>query len=350
MDLDVPETFSDVDQANALGDVEATADQWRSAAQAAPQPIDLEGYDAVVIAGMGGSGIAGDVLWALSLAGYPRPVIVHKGYGVPGFVGPRTLVVTFSHSGSTEEALSAFDAAGEVGATRLVVTSGGQLAERAASAGADVALMPRGSRPPRHSLGSLLVPALVALGLDEGLSEAIDVIDSIAVEFGRDVPTAENPLKVLGRNIASGVVPLVWGGHGIGSVAAYRLKCQLNENAKTPAVHGELPEADHNEVVGWEAPSPLRGVSALVSLRDSAAEHPRVSRRFQITAELLSDRLAWTAELHARGTSALARVASLLIQADLVSIYAALAADRDPTPIRSIDRLKSELTEAGSRR
>ena len=349
MDLDATSGYSAVDPANALGDVEATAQQWRTAAEAAPAPLDLGTYDQVVIAGMGGSGIAGDVLWALSLAGFPRPVIVHKGYGVPAFVGARTLVVTFSHSGSTEEALSAFDAAGSAGAARLVVTSGGELAERAGVDGVDVALMPRDARPPRHSLGSLLVPALVALGLDEGLSEAIETIETLAKEFGRGVPTAVNPLKRLGNNIATGVVPLAWGGHGIGSVAAYRLKCQLNENAKTPAVHGELPEADHNDVVGWEAPSPLRGASGLIALRDPAGEHPRISHRFEITAELLSDRLAWHGELYARGESALARVASLLVQADLVSIYAALAADRDPTPIRSIDRLKSELSEAGSR-
>jgi glucose/mannose-6-phosphate isomerase len=140
------------------------------------------------------------------------------------------------------------------------------------------------------------------------------------------------------------VVPLTWGGHGLGSVAAYRLKCQLNENAKMPAVHAELPEADHNDVVGWEQPSALTGVSALISLRDPAGEHPRVQRRFTVTTQMLGERLAWQAQLEARGVSRVARVASLLLQADLVSVYAALAAGRDPSPIASIDRLKSELS------
>ena len=343
MDLDSPAAFPPVDPADALGDVEATAEQWRSAADAAPGPRDPAAYDAVVISGMGGSGIAGDVLWALSLDGYPRPIVVHKGYRLPAFAGPRTLAVVFSHSGSTEEALSAFDAAGEAGAQRLVVTSGGALAERAEAAGVEVALMPRGSRPPRHSLGSLLVPALVALGLDDGLDEAVEVIAGVVRDCGRDVPTSANVLKQLANQIAGGVVPLAWGGHGIGSVAAYRLKCQLNENAKVPAVHAELPEAAHNDVVGWESRSALTGIGALVSLRDPAGEHPRISRRFEITSALLGERLAWTAELSARGSSALARIASLLIQSDLVSVYTAIAADRDPSPIASIDRLKSEM-------
>ena len=349
MPLDDPTSFAAIDPADALGDVEGTAEQWSDARRVAPGPLDLTDIDHVVLSGMGGSGIAGDVLWALSLHGYPRPIVVHKGYGVPGFTGSRTLVVTFSYSGSTEETLSAFEAAGERGARRFAVTSGGPLAQRCADAGVELAAIPPGGdRPPRHSLGYLLVPAMVALGLDDGIGEAIEVMRAIAGDLGRDVPTADNSAKQLGQRLAAGVVPLAWGGHGLGSVAAYRLKCQLNENAKLPALHAELPEADHNDVVGWEQPSPLSGVSGLVGLRDTAGEHPRVQQRFAITAELLAERLAWHVDVQARGTSPAARAASLLLQADLVSIYAALAAGRDPSPIASIDRLKAELS-AGQR-
>lgn len=343
MDLDAPQDYAGVDQADALGDVEATAEQWRDAARSAPAALDLDGVDTIVLTGMGGSGIAGDVVWATSLEGFDRPIVVHKGYGIPGFVNDRTLVVSFSHSGSTEETLSAFEEAGRRGARRLAVTSGGPLTEQARAADVPVAAVPAGNRPPRHSLGSLLVPALIALGLDDGLDEAIDVIATLVKELGRDVPTADNPAKQLGARIADGVVPLAWGGQGIGSVAAYRLKCQLNENAKLPALHAEIPEAGHNDVVGWETRTPLSGVGAFVGLRDQAGEHPRVTQRFDITSQLLAEQVAWTARIDARGTSPLARMASLLVQADLVSLYAALALDCDPTPIRSIDRLKAQL-------
>ena len=343
MDLDQPEHFGSVDASDALGDVEATGAQWQEAARLHSARLDLDRFDSVVISGMGGSGIAGDVLWALSLQGYPRPIVVHKGYGVPPFTGPRTLVVIFSHSGSTEEALSGFEEAGRRGAARLVVTSGGALGDAAATEAVDVAMLPEGERQPRHSLGLLLVPALVALGLDAGLDEAVDVVTATAAQLGRDVPVERNLAKQVAQRLAQGVVPLAWGGHGMGSVAAYRLKCQLNENAKLPAVHGELPELDHNDVVGWEQSSALTGVTALIAMRDTAGEHPRISRRFDITTELLDERLAWHVAVHAAGSSPLARVASLLIQADLISVYAAIAADRDPTPIASIDRLKSQL-------
>jgi glucose/mannose-6-phosphate isomerase len=346
VDLDSPDGFAGVDRAGALSDVEQTARQWEQAAAVAPATLDPARFDTIVICGMGGSGITGDIVWALGLDTYPRPIVVHKGYGVPAFTGPRTLVVALSHSGETEETLSAFAAAGERGATRLAVTSGGQLAQRATADGATLVLVPGGPRPPRHSLGTMLVPTLAALGMDGGLGEAIDVLDSAALELGRDVPTARNAAKRLALRLATGVLPLVWGGHGIGSVAAYRLKCQLSENAKVTAIHGELPEANHNDVVGWEGGSVLAGAAALVAMRDPAGEHPRVARRFELTVDLLGDRLAWTDEITAVGTSTLARVASLLFQADMVSLYTALATDIDPTPITSIDRLKRGLSAA----
>ena len=351
MDLDAPAGYSACDTADALADVEATAQQWREAAAAAPEPLDLDEVDTVVVSGMGGSGVAGDVLWALSLQDYPRPVVVHKGYGMPGFVARRTLVISFSHSGSTEETLSGFAEAGRRGAVRLAVTGGGPLAEQAASAGVRVAALPSGTRPPRHSLGSLLVPALVALGLDDGLDEALEVLDAVAAAQSRDVPTADNPAKQLAARIAGqGLVPLAWGGRGIGAVAAYRLKCQLNENAKLPALYAELPEADHNDVVGWEQPSVLRGTTALIELRDPAGEHPRIARRLEITAELLAPSVAVHGVIESTGSSPLARMASLFLQGDLLSVYTALAADRDPTPIASIDRLKAALGDHTSAR
>lgn len=344
MDLDDLAAYATCDTADALGDVEATAQQWRDAARTAPARVDLGGIDVVVVSGMGGSGIAGDVLWALSLADYPRPVVVHKGYGLPGFVGPRTLVVSFSHSGSTEETLSGFAEAGRRGAQRLVVTSGGPLAEQASAAGVPVAAVPGGTRPPRHSLGSLLVPALIALGLDDGLDEAIATLEAVAGAQGRTVPVADNAAKQVAAQIVSGgLVPMAWGGRGLGAVAAYRLKCQFNENAKLPALHGELPEADHNDVVGWEQPSVLHGATALVEMRDKAGEHPRVAQRFDITTDLLGSPVVAHAVIEASGSSPLARMASLLLSADLLSVYTALAAGRNPTPIASIDRLKAAL-------
>ncbi|MDP9405769.1 MAG: mannose-6-phosphate isomerase, partial [Actinomycetota bacterium] len=119
LDLDAPEDFAAVDPADALGDVEATAAQWAAAAQLATVRLDLADADAVVVTGMGGSGICGDVVWALGQDRYPLPIVVHKGYGLPGFVGRRTVVVAVSYSGGTEETRSAFAEAARRGARRF---------------------------------------------------------------------------------------------------------------------------------------------------------------------------------------------------------------------------------------
>ena len=344
MNLDTPESYGTVDRRDALGDVLSTPQQWAEARRLSDRRLSLDGVDAVVVTGMGGSGICGDVVWALGLERLGVPVVVHKGYGLPAFVGPRSLVVAVSYSGRTEETTSAYSQAAARGAQRFAVASGGPLVDTCAADGTVCVTVPPG-RQPRHSLGYLLVPALVALGLDDGLDEALDVLAGVAADLGPDVETAANPAKQLALRLAEGGVPLVLGARGFGSVAAYRLKCQLNENAKQPALAGELPEADHNEVVAWQEATMLSGRSGLVTLRDPAGEPAAVSRRFDVTAGVLGDRIAFCAALVARGESGLARVASLLLQADLVSIYTALALDRDPTPIPNIDRLKAALAE-----
>lgn len=352
MSLDDPGGFAAIDPLDALSDVEGTPTQWREARGLADVRLDLSAVDSVLLTGMGGSGIAGDVAATLSAVvpaesrGLPRiPVLVHKGYGLPPFVGPSTLVVALSYSGNTEETLSGWDAAVDAGAQLLAVTSGGTLAERAQQAGAPTVLVP-GGRQPRHSLGYLAVPVLVALGLDQGLDEALDVQAELAAATDRKIPAQDNPAKQLALRLASGSVPLAWGARGLGALAAYRLKCQLNENAKLYAIHNELPELDHNEVVGLQEQTPLAGNLGLVLLRDPVGEHPRVATRFTVTEELVRQRFAWMAEVAARGDSPLARLASLLLLVDLASVYTALELGQDPSPIPSIDRLKQALADS----
>jgi glucose/mannose-6-phosphate isomerase len=343
MSLDRPETFAAVDPHDALGDVEATPAQWAHARELADVRLDLDGVDAVVVTGMGGSGICGDVVAALAADRLGVPVTVSKGYGLPRFVGPRTLVVACSYSGSTEETRSAIDAAEAAGARLFAVTSGGQLAERCAAAGYPLVRVPEG-RQPRHSLWYLAVPVLVALGLDDGADEAAGVLADLAAGAGRHVSSADNPAKQLGLRLASGAVPLVWGARGLGSVAAYRLKCQLNENAKMLAFASEMPELNHNEIVGFAGRAAPVGNVGLVILRDPVGEHVQVGRRFAVTEQVVGEGCAWIAVVAARGTSPLARLASLVLMADLTSVYTALELSQDPTPVAYIDRLKAELS------
>ncbi|CAN5462759.1 bifunctional phosphoglucose/phosphomannose isomerase [soil metagenome] len=345
MDLDDPARFGEVDRSNALADVEATAAQWTAARATAVARADLDGIDVVLVLGMGGSGITGDVVAVLALDTLGVPVIVRRGYGIPGWAGPRTLVLAVSHSGGTEETLSGAEAAFRRGCRVTAITSGGRLGALCDEHGAAWVGVPAGGQP-RHSLGWLAVPALGLLGLDGGLDEAVAVQARLAAAWGRDVPAADNPAKKLAQRIAAGAVVVACGGLGVGALAAYRLKCQLNENAELPAFASALPELDHNEVVGWGRPSPLTGAAGIVWFTDAAGEHPGVGRRVEITDGLVRDRVSWTEPVPARGEAKLARLASLVLFADLVSVYTAIALDRDPTPIALIDALKEQLAAA----
>lgn len=341
MDLDRPERYGEVDPGGALADVEAAASQWSRAPR--PDPLDLGDVDAIIVAGVGGSGICADVVAAIAADRLAVPVIVHKNYGLPAHVGRRSLVVAVSCSGDTEETLSCAQEALHRGARLLAVAGGGRLAGLCEEVGHPWVPVPRTCQP-RHSLGALAVPVLAALGLDDGLDEAFDVQRRTVAQCGRHVPVADNPAKQLGASIAEAGVAIVQGTRPLASVAAYRLKCQLNENAELPAFFGELPEATHNELVGWQEPHGLAKTSTLVFLRDPQSEHPRMSRRIDVFTDLVADRFATVAQLTAEGATSVARLASLLLLADLTSVYAALALDRDPTPIALIDSLKQEMS------
>lgn len=343
MDLDRTDLFGEVDPADALADVEDADGQWSRAHR--PATLDLSDTDVVVVTGVGGSGICADVVAALADDRLAVPLVVHKSYGLPAYVGRRSLVVAVSCSGETEETLSAAEEAVRRGARLLVVAGGGRLAALGEEQGEPWVRVTRAC-PPRHSLGLLAVPVLSALGLDDGLDEALRAQRSVREACGRHVPVADNPAKQLGLRVAEAGAAIVHGTRPLAAVAAYRLKCQLNENAELPAFFGELPEMTHNEIVAWDHPHPMAKGAALVILRDPAGEHPRAARRTELLTGLVADRFAHVSTLTAQGEVPLARLASLLLLADLTSVYAAYALDRDPTPIRLIDRLKQEMARA----
>jgi glucose/mannose-6-phosphate isomerase len=336
VNLDEPDRFGEVDPAGALADLEAAGAAWTEAGTLAVPEPDLAGVSAVVVAGVGGSGIAGDVVAALAGPVLDMPIVVHKGYGLPAFAGPRTLVVAVSHSGDTAETLDAAGAALERGAALVAVTGGGRLAALCAGAGAAVVAIPQRT-PPRHALPLLVLPVLRLLGLDGGFDDAVAAVDAAVATAARDVPIAENPAKVLALQLAGPGPVTVLGASGVAAVAAYRFACQLAENAKVQAAHGQVPEAAHNVVAAWAKQD---GPAGIVLVRDPEGEAGQLGRQVEAVADLARDSGAWTAELHPRGGTPLGRLASLVAFVDLASVYTALVLDRDPTPIDAIQRIK----------
>jgi glucose/mannose-6-phosphate isomerase len=351
--LDDPAELEQRDPGGMLGQVAGAGQQARvalRAAQAAPLVGPLP--EVVVVAGMGGSGIAGDVLAALAFAGSPVPVLAVKGDRLPAFVGPGTLLVAVSYSGNTAETVTAVEQGLAAGARLVAVTSGGALAELAASRGAPLVTI-EGGRMPRAALWSLVVPvcsAAEAAGvlppLTDQICAAADTLDEEAAALGPKVPTSENPAKQAARRLLDRL-PVVWGSGQLGAVAATRFRTQCNENAKISVVSGPLPEVNHNDVMGLEGG--LGPGRELVLLRDEPGEHDRDPRR--VTAVLKAvdapDPILRTA---GQGPD-LARLARLTAFADFTSTYLGIARGVDPTPIRTLDEVKAALAaEAGAAR
>lgn len=351
VDLDKPDEFALVDPAGMLEAVERFPEQMRRSLGAGRSEValpDAEGLRGVVVLGMGGSGISGDVVGALAPgAGLRLPVVTVKGYSLPPYVDSRYLVFAVSYSGNTEETLDCLEQAQKAGARLVAVTSGGRLAGIAGESGIPLFTIPGGLQP-RASLGYLFVPILCALermGLTSGmtglLEAAAGMLEERSGEFGRDTKLDSNPTKRLAKDLA-GYLPVVYGSEGPLSVAALRWKAQLNENAKVPAFCNSFPELNHNETVGWQNLEELCSGCHLVVLRESG-EHPRVEKRIAITLDLLSGSIGHTTQVCARGSNAVERLLDLIYFGDFTSVYLALAMGQDPTPVTRIDDLKKRL-------
>ena len=319
-----------------------------AAASAVPGPTSDEPITGVVALGMGGSGVAGDIVAALASPQMPVPVTVAKGYECPAFVGPSTLVVAVSFSGNTEETLEAVTAAHQAGASIIAVTSGGRLGELARQW--DVPLHEvDGTIPmPRAAVGAISVAPLVALegaGLLSGVADGVTAaVEQLRVRRGTE-PRSDLD-ELVGAVGAGDMAPVFYGAGALGMVAAGRAKAQVNENVKMPAYASAMPELCHNELAGWDlAGSPSRGSPlAVIALRHDF-EHPQIQRRYDFTRGILEGGRVGVpyCELRAAGEGALAQLFDLIYQVDVLSLRFASAAGRDPGPIPLLEELKAFL-------
>jgi glucose/mannose-6-phosphate isomerase len=303
--------------------------------------------DSVVLTGLGGSAIGGDVV-RIAIGDHLRvPFTVNRDYRLPHFVSGSTLVFACSYSGNTEETLNAYAEARRLGAQVICIASGGRLAARARTDGYPLIELPAGMQP-RAALGFssiLLLGALRALGIvpdpAEALAETGSLLSDLAARYGLDVPESRNRAKSIARTLAGKVVA-IYGSNGLLEPAAVRWRGQLEENAKNLSFHHLLPEMNHNELVGWRIPADALSRIAVVFLRD-AGEHPQVRRRFEATVEAIRPMAAEVHEVWSEGRSLLARLFSVIYLGDYVSLYAAWLNGVDPTPVEAIEALKRKL-------
>ncbi|GAA2865313.1 SIS domain-containing protein [Nonomuraea rubra] len=313
---------------------------------------------AIVVAGMGGSAIAGDILAAVVGNGAPLPIVTLRSYQLPGWVGATDLVIAVSGSGETEETLSVATQAVRRGCTLLGVGAPGTPLEAIARQASAVYVPVPVTGQSRANLWLLSIPPIVAAAALRLVSVDADLFERVARSLEdlahRCRPSSEsfiNPGKSLAMDLAESV-PMVWGSSPAASVAAYRLVCQLGANAKYPAIHGELPEADHHQVAALDGPMAERDIFAdtasrtlrLVVLRD-VEEHPQVTRRREASLRLARERDVPVTELTADGVHPLERMASLIGLGDYASTYLALGYDIDPTSVSAITEVKARISQ-----
>jgi glucose/mannose-6-phosphate isomerase len=328
------------DQARQLDHVLALPEQLSDALWRV-ESAKLEPFDAVgglVVSGMGGSAIGGDLAAVAFGSRLSRPIDTVRSYELPSYTLPDRAVLCSSYSGDTEETIACYEAAEALGARRIVATTGGELAAAARRDGVPVIGLPAGLQP-RAAVGYLFTVAAEVAALVGAAPGIRTEIDSSAAHL-REASAALAGLAAELAERLEGSIPVIYGADVTVPVAV-RWKTQINENAKLPSFAGELPEADHNEIVGWGGASETGRLSA-VFLEDRD-QHPRVRQRFELTAKLVAGDAAALARVETKGESRTERLLWAVMLGDLLSLHLAARRGVDPSPVEAIERLKDEL-------
>ena len=352
VDLDNASVYRQFDSSGMLNHLHGFPEQCQKAWEKVLKlelPQEYAKMSNVVILGMGGSAIGGDIVRQLALAESKLPVWVHRDYGLPAFVDESTLVITSSYSGNTEETLSAFTESLKTPAKKLVITSGGKLKHLAEKEGIPAFVVDY-QAPPRAAFPHNFVPLVgifQKLGLlgdkSADLQEALDILNTLSGDFIETTPLVSNPAKQLASNL-QGHIAVIYGGE-IFSGVAQRWKTQFNENSKAWAFFESFPELNHNAVIGYEFPLEAKERIFVLLLRSSSLR-PRSLLRYEATAKLLAKSGIAYQFVEARGESALAQVMSLILLGDYASFYLAMLNEVDPTSIDAIDFVKQYLAQS----
>lgn len=351
INLDDIKIYQQNDPDDMLSRIKELPMQCRQAYQAAMSftlPPDYAAVDKVVVLGMGGSAIGGDLVRSLAQSEAKIPVIVHRDYGLPAFVDAETLVVASSYSGNTEETLSAFEPALKTGARIVAITTGGKLMAMAGANDIPVFKIDYQAQP-RAALGFSFIPTLGVLqklgfisDKAADVDETVRVLEELSGKLDERSPLASNPAKQLAQRL-HGCLPVVYGA-GIAAEAAHRWKTQINENGKAWAFYEVFPELNHNATVGYPLPEEVAQKVRVILLR-SPLYNERVKLRYEVTCELLKRAGVAYEYVDGEGKGPLSQMLSLVFYGDLTSYYLAILYRVDPSPVEVISYLKDRLAK-----
>lgn len=349
--LDNIEKIKEIDQSGMLTVVAETPQMLLDAYELSSKVSlpRMRKINQIVVSGMGGSAIAGDIVSSLVSS---KAVYVNRDYKLPAWVGNTTMVAketlffALSYSGDTEETLSAIKEAAQRGLKIICITSGGKLKEIAESSGYPLYLIPSGYQP-RAALPYLLVPLLKSLeeigiisGIKDGVDESATLLRKLTEEYGIAKPLRSNLVKQLAKKLLW-KIPIIFG-TSTTQAAGLRLKTQFSENSKVTALFNVFPELNHNEIVNLSVLKRGEHNFSALFLRDER-DSERIKKRIEITKSLIGSQLGGVNEIWSNGKSSLARILSLIYFGDFLSVYLAILRGIDPTPVQVITRLKKEL-------
>lgn len=352
MTPDIERLHARLDAADMLGRVIAFPAQmeaaWKIGAEFEPRVQSLRAvtFARVVVCGMGGSAIGGDLARSFLGERMRVPVVTCRDYELPAHLARGALVIASSYSGNTGETLCAYDTARKHAAAMLAVTSGGELAQRCQRDQVPVCAIP-GGMPPRSAIGYSLFPMLRALRAagvadfeDREYAEALAVVRERCDAYAPS--RRDNEAIAIARKLHRRAA-FVYAGPGLLEGVARRWSCQINENAKALAHFAFFPELNHNEIVGWEVDDGRRSNAVVLSLEDRD-DHPMTRRQVGVGLSLIGPLAAGVERLEAPDGGRLARMLCMQLLGDFTSVYLAYLNGVDPTPVHKIDTLKQQLS------
>lgn len=349
--LDNLNEIKKIDKSNMLSFcIEAPKHYEEAAKLAKAISISYPKPQTIIVAGMGGSAIGGELLKDWTRDKIRVPIEVCREYSLPAYANEKTLAFIMSYSGETEEALSVFLDAVKRNCMTICISSGGKLLEFSEKLKVPHLRVPSGM-PPRAALPYLFLPTPIFLekiglvsDINSEFSEAIEILKRVRDENSPEKLLSDNFSKRLASNI-DGTVPVVYG-FGIYRAVAQRFKQQFNENSKVPSKWEFFPELNHNEVVGWEAAKELVRCFSVIFIRDRD-EPDEMRQRIETTKELIYIQSMKVFEVWGMGKSRLAKMLSAVCIGDFTSVYLAILRGNDPTPVKTITLLKKKMKRVG---
>lgn len=343
------QTIGLFDSQNVFEKLKKSSEQWFDAIEMIKEKtftFNNKDIDNVIITGMGGAAIAGDMIRSLCSDSAPFPIIMNRSYSLPSFVNDRSLVIILSYSGDTEETVSATKLAMKHQAHCIGITSGGFIGNLEGSNRFDIIKI-TSELSSRSAMAYFLIGiwrVFQALDIfDQGDDELIETGNFMQEQIAFFSNLEENePAEIASEILDS--LPVIYSSDGILEPVNMRWRNQIQEYAKTLAYGGVLPEMNHNEIVGWERTAHLMGKVSCIQLIDEN-DHHRIQKRMEITGELIKPHSVAFNIIKTIGSTPLQRMIYLVLYGDFMAFFLAILSETDPAPITKIDLLKQRLKE-----